>query len=729
MALPDVEKTPILLIRFTSAASARLIDLVEQRLRKGGLLFLAPSTTQAASSTQQEVPPNYPHHDKVEHNRTIRVTTTQQALEVEAERIHLIKQTFDTKVIDYFTRAQRQRFCDPSNSPSRDAQGLFTANEWSLLTHRILDRITVLLRDEKTSELSKLLETEYKIDCQIHFETDSSSHIPNDGALKRQLRDHGERSACLRHVLETYDLVDVVTPVHLPALRDDIVQRTWWPWYQLEPPIDTILDYYGWEVAFYFAWMGFLTKWLLFPGVLGLVVYLLRWYRNDTIDEDEYTPFYGLVTFLWGVLFLRFWDRQESRLAYKWGTYSLSPYERKKYFAVRPEFIGYLRRSPVTGHVETYYPTFRRRLKYVGSAVVTVVMLAVAFTVMIISLNLQGYIRPQSNPNRWDEDNPHPFYFQAVSILAEEGQLFDAASQWRCYLPVVLHIVCISTLNYIYRLIAEKLTAWENHETTVNHRNSLILKRFLFEAFDCWVALFYLAFYERDIERLRLELIAVFQIDSVRRVLLECIVPMLLQRQWSSARAGPRKGIGAKDDDTAHDADKDVYEQFDDYMEILIQLGYVTLFASAYPLASLVSIAANWVEIRADCFKLAVLFQRPVVYRSSGLGMWKTLMASVIWMSALTNCLLFGFTSDQMMHYVPDFYTRDKEGFTLLTHEKGWIVVFCIFGLERLLIVSGLLIYAIVPAVPEDVSDELERRQYIRTQEYEQTSQRDKKED
>jgi hypothetical protein len=65
----------------------------------------------------------------------------------------------------------------------------------------------------------------------------------------------------------------------------------------------------------------------------------------------------------------------------------------------------------------------------------------------------------------------------------------------------------------------------------------------------------------------------------------------------------------------------------------------------------------------------------------------------------------------------------------LLTHEKGWIVVFCIFGLERLLIVSGLLIYAIVPSVPEDVSDELERRQYIRTQEYEQTSRRDKKED
>lgn len=233
------------------------------------------------------------------------------------------------------------------------------------------------------------------------------------------------------------------------------------------------------------------------------------------------------------------------------------------------------------------------------------------------------------------------------------------------------------------------------------------------------MALFYLAFYERDIDRLRMELISVFQIDTFRRLMLECILPMVLQR--SSRKGSPVKA------NVADDADKDVYEQFDDYMEIVIQLGYVTLFASAYPLASLVSIVANWVEIRADCFKLAVLCQRPVVYRSSGLGMWKNLMASVIWMSALTNCLLFGFTSDQMMHYIPGFYVQDENGFTLLVHEKGWIVIFVIFGLERLLILSGLLVYAIVPAVPEDVTDASERRQYIRMEEQERSSRHDKK--
>jgi anoctamin-10 len=705
MTLPALEKTPILLMRFTALASDRLVQLVEKRLRQGGLeIISADDVADAATAVTRT---------------TILITATQEALEDQAERIRLMKVTKDSNVVEYFTRADRHRFCDASSS-HRDTMGLFTANEWSLLTQRILDRITVLLPEENTSELSRLLEIEYHIDCQTHIETSAgtSSKMPDDGSSKRRLREHGDQSARLRHVLKMYDLVDVATPVHLPAHSQEILHATCWPWYQLDPPVHVIQEYYGWEIAFYFAWMGFLTKWLVFPGILGLLVFILRWYRNDTIDEDEYTPFYGLVTFLWAVLFLRFWDRHEHRLAYQWGTYSLSSYERQKFFAIRPEFRGLLRQSPVTGQIETYYPPISRRLKYVGSAIVTAAMLAVAFCIMILSLNLQGYIRPKSNPNRWNETNPHPFHFATLSILAEEGQLFDATSQWRCYVPVLVHVMCIFALNYIYRRIAEKLTNWENHETTVDHRNSLILKRFLFEAFDCYVALFYLAFYERDIERLRMELVAVFQFDTVRRVLLECMLPMLWQR-WSTRHRPnshhPNKANSAAMDD----ADKDEYEQFDDYMEIVIQLGYVTLFASAYPLASLVSIAANWVEMRADCFKLGKLCQRPAPYRASGLGMWKSLMACVIWASALTNCLLFGFTSDQMMQYMPRFYAQDEQGYTLLVDDKGWIVVFVIFGLERLLILSGLLVYVIVPEVPEDVMDELERRRFVRAQEHE----------
>jgi anoctamin-10 len=770
MVLPPIEKTPILVIRFAASTSDRFMELVEERLQQGGLVSLGRCTifdsTDSDSSSELKRPLN---------NRrlVLRLTTTQQLLEETAEYIHLMKRTTvrntgsmsntidknNSGVIEYFTVRDRERFCQCppvatsfSNEDCHvnlDEYGLFTSNDWTLLVSRILDDITVLNpMDQKnsntasSSELAQMLINNYHADPNVHSYDDSftehrSKNSTSTMEPQRSARDlgsiqkHGELSACLIHVLETYRIVDMVSFVHLPQIRQNILDRTLWPWYRLVPPVDDIFNYYGWEVAFYFAWMGFLTKWLLFPGILGLLFWLLRWYRNDAIEEDEYTPFYGLITFVWGILFLRFWQRHEHRLAYQWGTYSLSPYEKQKYFAIRPDFRGYVRQSPVTGLVETYYPPIRRRLKYVGSAMVTIAMLYIAFAVMILSLNLQGYIRPQSNPKRWNEDNPHPFHVRSLAVLAEEGRWFDAKSSWRSLLPVFLHVICIFVLNKFYRMVAEVLTSWENHETSVNHRNSIVLKRFLFEAFDCYVALFYLAFYERDVDRLRVELMTVFQIDTLRRVLLECILPMLMQRLVSKhVYTNNHRSICAQSTTTTppkytvcEDLELDEYDQFDDYMEIVIQLGYVTLFASAYPLASLVSIAANWVEVRSDCFKLTKVCRRPGSVRSSGLGMWRTLIATVIWTSALTNCLIAGFTSGQLTHYLPDFYIRDHEtGDFNLDDEDGWLVIFVIFGLERLLIVCGLLILAIVPATPEDVVDEIERRQYARIQQRSATS-------
>jgi anoctamin-10 len=260
--------------------------------------------------------------------------------------------------------------------------------------------------------------------------------------------------------------------------------------------------------------------------------------------------------------------------------------------------------------------------------------------------------------------------------------------------------VCILILNTGYREVARKLTDWENHETQDSYDNSLILKRFLFEAFDCYVVLFYLAFYERDVERLRMELIAVFNVDSFRRLFMEVILPMVLHSRVS-------------DDDHPQDLHLDEYEPFDDYMEILIQFGYVTLFASAYPLASLLMCAAVMIEIRSDCYKLTRLCQKPISERVSSIGMWKSLFHGMVWFSCLTNCLLFGFTSDQMNHYLPSMYVEDDAGVTHLVHDRGWLAIFIIFGLERFLIYFGLAVHAMIPTIPEELKVELKRRRFV----------------
>jgi len=671
--LPPVDTTPILLIKFTERASPQLIDAVAERLVEGGLIIV------------------------VKEDEILGISTTQLQLEAEAEHVRLVKRKQESGIMEQFSVREKKKYMNQEGF-WKDAEGLFTANDRSVLVWRIVDDILVLPEGQISSNLSRILD-QLHVRYRLSTKYDKEEHVMK-----------------LRYILQQYGLCTVAS-VHAPHIRNQIFHKTM---YNLTVPLDEIRDYYGEEIAFYFAWMAFLTKWLLIPGIFGVITMVQRWWRQDTIDEDEYTPFYGLLCFLWAIVYSRFWQRHEHRLAYSWGTYAQSEYERKAYF-LRPNFRGTLRKSPITGAMETYYPASRRRLKYVVSALITVVLLGVAFCVTILSLNLQGYIRPNRDPERWGE-HPHPFHFPALSSLAQKGQVFDATSTWKALTPVVVHVLCIFSMNYVYRRIAERLTEWENHETVFGFQNSLILKRFLFEAFDCYVALFYLAFYERDVDRLRLELITVFNIDTFRRLLCECILPMLLQRVSTPPAHQSHKKHDDNPDTASYaplvaDANRDAYEQFDDYMEIVIQLGYVTLFASAYPLASLIAIVANLVEIRADCFKLTHVCQRPRPMRTDTCGMWNTLVSCILWLSALTNCLIFGFTSDQLMQYLPQFYYLNEQGHTRLAEGRGWIVVFIIFGVERLLVYTGLLIYAVVPEIPEDVMEELERRHFVRMQE------------
>jgi len=40
------------------------------------------------------------------------------------------------------------------------------------------------------------------------------------------------------------------------------------------------------------------------------------------------------------------------------------------------------------------------------------------------------------------------------------------------------------------------------------------------------------------------------------------------------------------------------YEDFDDYLEIITNFGYITLFASAFPLAPLYTLLFHWIETK-----------------------------------------------------------------------------------------------------------------------------------
>ena len=475
-------------------------------------------------------------------------------------------------------------------------------------------------------------------------------------------------------------------------------------WSVFRMPTQSIRNYYGEATGFYFAWVNFYTMWLIPAGLLGGILSFAR-PEGVSIDNAPYVPFFAIFMVIWGFFFTKLWKRKTSEYAFQWDTY-----DRVKKITYRPSFYGEMKKSEITGEYELHYSTYKRRLKYIVSGLVTIFMLCVAFFVMICSLNLQGYVSCHTRSG-----TPNPFHVEKLHQFSEPGSIFDPnGNAILALIPVVIHAIIIMILNQlIYSRIANVLTEWENHKTDEDFENSLILKRFLFEAFDCYISLFYLAFFELDIIRLRSELMGLYTSDCIRRVLTETIIPFCIRKFKKKKSIGSNQSV-----------DKDEMDLFDDYLEMVIQYGYVTLFASAFPFAAALSFISNIIEMKSDAYKLSFLYKRPIVKRVKSIGTWETVLLVQTWIAVLTNVFLFGFTSEQMLQWFPWLFDHVQvivDGVSVVEQQlhtgTGRYVVAIVFILEHILIVIGLIITFTISDIPKWVQDAILRREYTHTKE------------
>jgi anoctamin-10 len=59
-----------------------------------------------------------------------------------------------------------------------------------------------------------------------------------------------------------------------------------------------------------------------------------------------------------------------------------------------------------------------------------------------------------------------------------------------------------------------------------------------------------------------------------------------------------------------------------DYAEVVINFGYITLFAIALPAVGLIAFVANWLELKGDAWKLLSVFRRPIPRGAEDIGQW-----------------------------------------------------------------------------------------------------------
>jgi anoctamin-7 len=66
------------------------------------------------------------------------------------------------------------------------------------------------------------------------------------------------------------------------------------------------------------------------------------------------------------------------------------------------------------------------------------------------------------------------------------------------------------------------------------------------------------------------------------------------------------------------------------YSEMMIQLGYIVMFAQVFPLAPFFSIICNFIEIKSNMDMLAYYSVRFQAEGSSGIGVWKNITEVIL---------------------------------------------------------------------------------------------------
>ncbi|XP_007573845.1 anoctamin-8-like [Poecilia formosa] len=153
-------------------------------------------------------------------------------------------------------------------------------------------------------------------------------------------------------------------------------------------PLDDICDYFGVKIGMYFAWLGFYTNSMLYPAVIGFLLWILA--EDDQTSQDICCVVFALFNVVWATLFLERWKRREAELAYRWGTLD-TPAESLE--EPRPQFRGVRRCSPITGCEEFYYPAWKRAMfRWLVSLPVCLLCLCFVFLAMLLCLQLQVFV-------------------------------------------------------------------------------------------------------------------------------------------------------------------------------------------------------------------------------------------------------------------------------------------------------------------------------------------------
>ncbi|KAK5650848.1 hypothetical protein RI129_001877 [Pyrocoelia pectoralis] len=469
-------------------------------------------------------------------------------------------------------------------------------------------------------------------------------------------------------------------------------------WYK-EQPLNLIERYFGPEVAVYFAFCGFYNKMLIIASVVGILCIIFgffatHFWNSNIIKEacerhlkicppyfsvfnwkftylDENcgyakamsvfdnmgTVFFSFFMAFWATVFIHLWKRYYATLSLHW---NIRTGQNMEELSTEYQEHAY---SPPTDTNNPYRPyiiAFKNNtITVIVCTFLMLIVLAAVFGTILYRLSVTDYVNSKN-----------------IAFIKRNITFFTIGT------GSLLSVGFIKLFGKWYGKISIWLTKRENPRTQVEFDRSYIHKRFLLSFVNSYAMLVYISFvkgklytYPGDVNQswllLHLRADVCHPAGCIMGVCIQLAAVILCKSLMGNALnvciSVYKKYFYKIPPSTFEDLPRwehdfeleEVGRYFlvTEYMNMVIQYGFVTFFAAAFPLAPLCALINNIIELRNDANKYVRRFRRPIPVYNVPIKVWNNLLGTMTSFSIVSNAFIIAFTSNFVKRELYRFQT------------------------------------------------------------------------
>uniref|UniRef100_A0A673GAC2 Anoctamin n=1 Tax=Sinocyclocheilus rhinocerous TaxID=307959 RepID=A0A673GAC2_9TELE len=453
-------------------------------------------------------------------------------------------------------------------------------------------------------------------------------------------------------------------------------------------PMDLIRKYFGEKIGLYFAWLGVYTQLLIPASALGVAVFLYGCLTVDTnvpsqemcdehlnftmcplcdrvcdywqlssicstarasyLFDNHATVGFAIFMSLWAAVFLEHWKRRQRCLQHSWDLTGMEDDEVRKN-ELRPAYEDFLlkkqEKKAKKKKKEESLSWTDRLPGYCINISSILLMVGVTFSAVsgVILYRIIVFAVMSMNPDHEAKANVR------VTVTTT---------------AVIINLLVVLVLDEIYGAIA----AWITEVTLTKKRSSFLLK-----SMNAFAPVFYVAFFKGRFAGHPGDYVYVFKDfrmeecspggclievciqlgiimlgkQLIQNNVFEIAIPYVYTHIHTCKVFPVDKDSKREPQRWDLDYNLEPYEGLSpEYMEMVIQYGFVTLFVASFPLAPVFALLNNVIEIRLDAAKFVTEIRRPDAVSAKEIGIWYNILSGISKFAVITNAFVISFTSE-----------------------------------------------------------------------------------